>query len=77
MVGGAGWRIDTRLLVRSIVAIGRAIALIIYIPTNVNAIFFTQEEVVGNAIVTLCGKIVRVIRTMTITVAHVGFGNAL
>ena len=50
--------------------------LIIYIPTNVNAIFFTQEEVVGNAIVTLCGKIVRVIRTMTITVAHVGFGNA-
>ena len=51
--------------------------LIIYIPTNVNAIFLTQEEVVSNAIVTLCGKIVRVIRTMTITVAHVGFGDAL
>ena len=47
----------------------KAITLILYIQTKVDAMSLTREEVVGSAIVTLAGKDVRVIRTTTITIA--------
>ena len=47
-----------------------AITLILYIHTIIDAMFLTGEEVVGSAIVTLAGKVVRVIRTtIRITIA--------
>ena len=69
-------RIATRLLVGSIVTAHTAITLELYISTKVYAIFLTQEEVVSSTIVTLAGKVVRAIKTMTITVAYLGFFNA-
>ena len=69
-------RIATKLLIGSIIAEGMAITLPSYIYTNVDAIFLTQEEVVSSTIVTLAGKVGRAIKTATMTIAHVCFGNA-